>query len=389
MEDANPHPLTLGPVSNAIARLIGLDTRTRARAASVCKAWVQSMRDVWPPRVRLGDSPVPGPPAVPTYSHPNTGALSPDRVHAAVAFNMGQLVVFNVGTGEPIHLPGAFSFFPYVSIADSLVFSRDGTLLMLSGYANTHSGAFIHVYRVSDATLHLSSTFIIHTPNVEGDVRCDFGSVASDLLAVNRATGHNGITLRSASTGRSVRVINTGPHIMDHIRFSPDGSLLAAVPDYTGGNDEHNLVVYIPATGLARGSFDLPKANDLVWSPDGTRIATVSNRCLQVWHVASFTLHFILPQCPGDSVDWSADGRLLLSVCNWRSYLTNPPYGHEDAKQTHVRIHDATTGLLRSMTIRDGHSGPAVFVSTGPQRHVMLFAPESPHALAHAWALDV
>ena len=372
----------LRPVLGPIVASLGLDTRARACTAAVCTDWAQAVHRAFPPSspgLRLGY--IPSPISKATYEpgehvgqepdaegfyypHPKCGTISPDRVHAAVSFNSGHVVVYKVATGDPVHILNPKDTWIEFSTTDSVRFNRDGSLLLTGG---NETGRSVVVHRVSDGAL----LFRIDVEEDRWDVRGDFGPLASNLIALTQAPDGYAISLCSATTGEILRTIPTPIEMMQHIRFSPDGTLLAATS--SGEADAANwLFVYDVETGnevatLDEGSVVL----DLVWSPDGTRIATITDLSMHVWNVTPWVypkpwkMHMNIP-LPGSSVDWSADGRLLLATSKWKK-----PAGWQ-VQQTHVHVIDAATGLQRRFFRHEGDASNAAF-SSPDGRVITLF----------------
>ena len=351
----------LQPVLDNIVQSIGLDARTRARAAAVCPAWAEAVHRLFPPwtfGLRLGCIPNPilratyGPDDHPAmhvdengfyYPEPTCGTVSPDFTRAAVCFATGHLTIYSTATGalirqfEPtdIDMDGTYK--------DCVRFNRDGSLLLIGGSDCFNND--VQVVRVSDGELlwRFECDGLPET-EVRGDFSVDFVAVSQveDPDDIDHSVG---IALYSIITGEWLRTIPT-PDVVDmcHIRFSPDATQLA-----TTAKRNSSLYVYNVATGALvwhckppqpHGNGSTPNA--LVWSPDGTRIATISDVDLCVWDMTTGLLHQTMG-CPGISCDWSGDGRWLLTVSIW-------PH------QVHLRVLDATTWRQhRFITLERAH----------------------------------
>jgi len=335
------HPLH--PLLDPIVARLGLDARARARAAAVCHAWAEAVRRAFPPGsrgLRLG--------SVPNHYHPMRfaldGVVSPSRLHTAVT-RRNDTVLVDLATGAVLaRFPaegGEHHGRPR--------FNRDGTLLLVGSCVDEQT-CKVSVYRVPAGEL------VYEIEDDSGHLSGDFGSVASDLLAVT--FDDNFIALHSATTGERVSPLLVGDEFnrgeFRSIRVSPDDSLIADIQTCFEGDevddeedDGQHLMVYAVASGarVARLFMGM-KANDVMWSPDGTRVAVVTDAELRVWEVATWTLFMKLP-CPASSCDWSADGRLLLTSVYWE------PIPNLNDKQSHLRVLDAETGLQRAFLTRE------------------------------------
>ncbi|HJT59557.1 MAG TPA: WD40 repeat domain-containing serine/threonine-protein kinase [Ktedonobacteraceae bacterium] len=176
--------------------------------------------------------------------------------------------------------------------------------------------------------------------------------------------------IASASEDKTVQVWDafTGTNIFTHrshnggvqaVVWSPDGRRIAS------GGEDKTVQVWSPVkdknsffTNLlaaARGQFSYKghaqRVNALMWSPDGSRIASVSaDRSMQVWDSVTGRKYFVHhnPSAAINTVCWSPDSRYLASGSNDKS----------------IQIWDAGTRHSRS-TYR-GHTGYVTAVAWSP-----------------------
>ena len=99
-------------------------------------------------------------------------------------------------------------------------------------------------------------------------------------------------------------------------RWAPDGSLVAFFED--------GRTLVMRGDGLSGRA--LPDAScggaqtALTWSPDSSRLAVLTDRCLALVHVLNGAVEE-LPERSGDAVTWSPDGRRLLLAADGRLLL--------------------------------------------------------------------
>jgi len=170
------------------------------------------------------------------------------------------------------------------------------------------------------------------------------------------------------STGMMLNNFRAGEPELENVLFSPDGSCLATVgagPIKFWKWPSRALNVAIPGCSNVQG---------VAFSHDGTRLATAheDDKAVRLWDLASRRL---VREFPGHtdgvySVSFSADDRTILSA------------SHDET----IRLWDAATGKERGVHV--GHSGRVwnlalapdgrTFASAGKDGTVKLWDPETP-----------
>jgi len=145
------------------------------------------------------------------------------------------------------------------------------------------------------------------------------------------------LILWNIETGKPLKTF-AAIHDVLTVALSPDGRLVAS-----GGSDDV-VRVFSVASGKLLHSFDQlgnPKAvNALAFSPDSTLIASGrANHTMQIWSTKTEkVVHNLLVLAPVQDIDWSADGKTVITSTPDRS----------------LRTWDATSGLLRATLVLEG-----------------------------------
>jgi len=144
------------------------------------------------------------------------------------------------------------------------------------------------------------------------------GIAASETGVLAYMTGGSGGGRKLNWVDRSGKVEATigGPALYENPRLSPDGKRLAIFKPDGGGDIWVNDLERDTST---RFTFDSSSDNIPIWSPDGSRIAFVSNRNGGVFnvyqkHSSNTGEDELLLKTPNNKSlnDWSADGRYIL-----------------------------------------------------------------------------
>jgi dipeptidyl aminopeptidase/acylaminoacyl peptidase len=157
---------------------------------------------------------------------------------------------------------------------------------------------------------------LVRIPSVSGYSLAPDGQT---LAVVWDKSGQYEIYLVPLVPADQPRPITIGPESKMSPRFSPDGKRLIFTQDY-GGDERFDIFVYDLATGQARNlTPNTPEIinPDVAWSPDGQRLAFISNR------EGKFATYTLSLENPGDirrvtrhtysdiSAQWSPDGKYL------------------------------------------------------------------------------
>jgi len=212
-----------------------------------------------------------------------------------------------IGSGQGLsNLTPLWSLDAHISGDPSLVFSSDGALLATASM----NDSIIQVWRVSDGGLLQSFESLQAKP-------IGFSPNASALIAVDELST---IRILDVISGKELGNIDA-KWVVDDLAFSPDGKLLAVgnrmgtivlwdltvmkeVTTFRLGHEFQTLTFSPVGELLAVGSygkielFDLNgtkentfsdwfmgMVNGLAFSPDGTQLATVSEKAMRIWEI--------------------------------------------------------------------------------------------------------
>jgi WD40 repeat protein/uncharacterized caspase-like protein len=207
-------------------------------------------------------------------------AISRDGRYVAAGDSRGTIGIWNVRTGR-----AAAIFEAGLHQVYSVAFSSDGRRLIYAGDAISGKKTVL-VIRDIDSSRTVKT--------VDGGLGVNAMDISPDGQII--AAGHwpEGTIRLLDSDGRLVRVITahksaSSVSSVHALAFSPDGRLLAS-----GGNDR-SAKIWEVATGkllltLPGHDGHLDAVYGVVWSPDGTRLATVDSKRLRVWNARTGNL---------------------------------------------------------------------------------------------------
>jgi len=194
----------------------------------------------------------------------------------------------------------------------------------------------------------MSLETLLAIPYVQPDEWFDISPDGAHVAFAYNLTGRWEIFLTRLDGSAPLRQITAGPGAKFCPRYSPDGQRLAYVLD-VDGSEEFDVWVYNLTTGAnVNLTPDTPEAilSEYSWSPDGTRIAFISNRsgCFDTYvmpappvdpAVAASAAPRVMQgeasiayssPLPDRSVRWSPDGRRLAIACgtsgqDWETFI--------------------------------------------------------------------
>jgi RNA polymerase sigma factor (sigma-70 family) len=224
-------------------------------------------------------------------------AYSPDGATLAVGATDHLVHLWDVRTGR--ELPPLRGHTWYIT---GLVFSLDGRLLYSTGWDGSIRRWEVATWREKPAP---------GDPATGTVARSTVGSV----LAWEGAGGV--LHLGDAVTGKTLRTLPGNPAGFSKLKFSPDGSILAA-----GGNDL-SMQLWEVASGKLLRQWSWPKGkdphadvDDIAFTADGNLVATARFRTNEVllWDVATGARLARAPHQMGFGAVFTPDGKTLVSV---------------------------------------------------------------------------
>jgi WD40 repeat protein len=244
-------------------------------------------------------------------------ALAPDgKQLALVVAGEKSIQVFDAGSEKP----RVAMKYPDWGLR-SASFSPDGTLIV-----STSSGDVkVWSTKTGELVRPLSLGFDLIRQRSLAVNRCAAFSPTRPLVAVGASGRFGALDLWDVSSGQCLLMLDKVGERVDHVTFSADGNLLAAVfgdRNFDFGRDKNPVVaVYEVATGALLGQFKLAEgtAHSAALSPDGRLLAAGSDggkkNAVRVWDVYTGQ---VLADLEGHSagvlsVAFSPDGKLLAS----------------------------------------------------------------------------
>jgi WD40 repeat protein/serine/threonine protein kinase len=291
--------------------------------------------------------------------------LSPDGKHLGAGCRDNVVRVWDLGTGEPISLPGHTRGFLY-----RIRFSHDGKRLISLATDWKGGAPNSSEIKVWDLATRKPITSFDKVPYC---LRCEL-SPDGKLAAANN-TDSQIVRLWDVTTGRELLSLEDSRGAMGAMAFSPDGKHFAS-----GG--ESGVRIWDVAAGKSlvtyRGASRF--ISDAVFSPDGKRLATASpDGLVELWNTTTSRIIRTIKGHAGNvlSVAFSPDGLLLASAgrdgalkvwdAKGDSQAISIPASPKDqwkllspdgqtvltgAADNTIRLWDATTGKARGITIK-------------------------------------
>jgi WD40 repeat protein len=176
--------------------------------------------------------------------------------------------------------------------------------------------------------------------------KAGFGDVAFSPDGTMFATAPGNITQEArsirfwdAKTYKVIGKIESAGHV-DSVNFSPDGKKLAVVTEIESSGDyktilelwdvqSKKLAAIQPAKGKTIDGSALNVMSQVGFSPDSSKLATISKQTVEVWDLKTGEVVQTLQGHQKDvtSVWYSPDGRFLISTAEQQPVADKPPVG--------------------------------------------------------------
>lgn len=207
-------------------------------------------------------------------------------------------------------------------------------------------------------------------PNVTAD---------GDRLVVQHSSREHFRFTRRDRTGRIVATVIEDIQTFGDQRLSPDGERMV----YGGVNPWDVYVIDLGSGISTRLTFENRQVNNLIWSPDGQRIAFSRLSQAHGWQVHTKaadgtgpdSLLFEMPGLFSYALDWSRDGRWIIALCAntagdydlWKVPMDGSgepePYQRTPAQETQATF--SPDGKWLSYTVDEGGKS-ALYVQSFP-----------------------
>ena len=283
----------------------------------------------------------------------NSVAFSPDGQMLVSGSNDSTIQLWKVSTGELVR-----TFEGHQHVVNSVAFSPDGSMLVSGSYDNT-----IRLWEVTTGT---------HTRTFPGagKVTCVAFSPDGSMLASTSDT----VQLWKVSTGNPIHISadDLTEHVGDFtsVAFSLDGKTIA-VGSYGnyGWRHEDTLSLWDVSTGRRiRTVKDETTVTNVVFSPDGEKIASTSGRAIELWSIPTGELIRTISGHEGTigSLAFSPDGQTLVSGGGGhvRDYLVSGSFSGDTYGEMYL-WDVSTSSHLRTIFYSDGFVNSVAFSLDG------------------------
>jgi WD40 repeat protein len=246
-------------------------------------------------------------------------SFRPDGTYLATGFRDGTIKLWDAtdGTERATLTPPQMDDYQTI---ERMVFSLDGTRLAVINAVSQHvlPDNRIHLWDIPDRTL-------LHTlEHPTGRMRQVVVSPDGRRLAARAFDDTRRLSVIrvwDTTDGTLLDTFEGQPRTRNVIAFSPDGTLLAV--SYVFVLEEYQIHVSDLAAGTVLHTLndaDVQFVDDMEFSPDGTRLATMNefpHNIIHLWNVTDGTLLQTIDDHAGHVntvVDFSADGTRLVTA---------------------------------------------------------------------------
>jgi WD40 repeat protein len=187
-------------------------------------------------------------------------------------------------------------------LIDQLAFSPDGTVLAVSDVTSNQ----VLLWDLSDLEDDTPQVVLETDTQLEGTI-----AFSADSRSIGAVTGINGTILTVVELAtRYEHVLDSAGNRILAIAFSPDGRTVAAITNATVVQMMDLQTGEVIHTLPHRGS---PILTEVVFSSDGSIVATAAGEDLYLWDAEAGTLLTLIPTANPSSVRFSQDGRYLVT----------------------------------------------------------------------------
>ncbi len=197
--------------------------------------------------------------------------------------------------------------------------------------------------------LAVSSGSWTHLWNV--DRRAEESTWHGQLSAINPAddriaiASQSDIQIRDTETGKLIKLLQGHTQGITALRWDREGKQLASA-SWDGTVRIWDVAEVKQHTTLSLSHSD----RDFCWSPDGSCLATIGNREVQIWHIESQEIRLeYLDDHQIHAIAWSPNGQ----------YIATSGWDHQ------ITIWDALTG--ETVTVLTGHTSPVTSLCWNPR----------------------